>query len=99
MQHQCEKWRKLVQADMHYQHVLLGKMLAAWKVRENAFFFVETCLCVLKFFSEKLSSQRPWQLRKSHLSLLFLQSYQNNIHCILYQVAEKEEQRTRLLLR
>ncbi|OXB73314.1 UNVERIFIED_CONTAM: hypothetical protein H355_008290 [Colinus virginianus] len=55
--HQCEKWRKLVQADMHYQHTLLGKTLSAWK------------------------------------------SYQNSIQCILYQVAEKEEQHNSLLLR
>ncbi|XP_053938140.1 protein SFI1 homolog isoform X2 [Cuculus canorus] len=54
--HQREKWRKLVLADRHYQHTLLGKTLAAWK------------------------------------------SYQDNIQCILYHVAEKEEQRTRLLL-
>ncbi|XP_065594981.1 protein SFI1 homolog [Cyrtonyx montezumae] len=55
--YQCEKWRKLVQADMHYQHTLLGKTLSAWK------------------------------------------SYQNSIHCILYQVAEKEKQHNSLLLR
>ncbi|XP_026715915.1 protein SFI1 homolog isoform X2 [Athene cunicularia] len=57
VRHQREKWRKLVQADMHYRHTLLGKTLAAWK------------------------------------------SYQLNVQCILYQVAEKEKQRTRLLLR
>uniref|UniRef100_U3JY94 SFI1 centrin binding protein n=1 Tax=Ficedula albicollis TaxID=59894 RepID=U3JY94_FICAL len=55
--HQREKWRKLVQADLHYQHVLMGKTLAAWKL------------------------------------------YQQNIQCILYQVAEKEKQHTQLLLR
>ncbi|KAF4789976.1 SFI1 centrin binding protein [Turdus rufiventris] len=55
--HQREKWRKLVQADLHYRHVLLGKTLAAWKI------------------------------------------YQQNIQCILYQVAEKEKQHTQLLLR
>ncbi|OWK60198.1 Protein SFI1 [Lonchura striata] len=55
--HQCEKWRKLMRADLHYQRVLLGKTLAAWKI------------------------------------------YQQNIQCILYQVAEKEKQHTRLLLR
>ncbi|KAJ7423738.1 hypothetical protein WISP_32407 [Willisornis vidua] len=30
--HQREKWRKLVQADLHYRHTLLSKTLAAWKV-------------------------------------------------------------------
>ncbi|XP_062446424.1 protein SFI1 homolog isoform X2 [Rhea pennata] len=55
--HQCEKWKKLVRADMHYQHMLLGKAMAGWK------------------------------------------NYQHNIQCILYQVAEKEKQHTRLLLR
>ncbi|RMC05984.1 hypothetical protein DUI87_17529 [Hirundo rustica rustica] len=55
--HQREKWRKLVQADLHYRHVLLGKTLAAWKI------------------------------------------YQQNTQCILYQVAEKEKQRSQLLLR
>ncbi|XP_014818370.1 PREDICTED: protein SFI1 homolog [Calidris pugnax] len=54
--HQHEKWKKLVRADVHYQHTLLGKTLAAWK------------------------------------------SYQHNIQGILYQVAEKEEERRRLLL-
>uniref|UniRef100_A0A8D0LA18 SFI1 centrin binding protein n=1 Tax=Sphenodon punctatus TaxID=8508 RepID=A0A8D0LA18_SPHPU len=31
VRHQCEKWKKLVRADMHYRHSLLGKVLAAWK--------------------------------------------------------------------
>lgn len=45
VEHQREKWSKLVQADVHYQHVLLGKTLAAWKVGGNVLSF-EGLVCV-----------------------------------------------------
>jgi len=36
-----------VQADMHYQHTLLGKILAAWKVGGKVLFFVGLgCVCL-----------------------------------------------------
>ncbi|XP_067406147.1 protein SFI1 homolog isoform X2 [Emydura macquarii macquarii] len=57
IRHRCKKWKTLVQADMHYQHSLLSRVLTAWK------------------------------------------SHQQNIQCILRQVAEKEEEHNRALLR
>ncbi|KGL74590.1 Protein SFI1, partial [Tinamus guttatus] len=45
--HQCEKWKKLVRADIHYQHTLLGKALAAWKSYQH------NVRCILNQVSEK----------------------------------------------
>lgn len=34
-----------MQADLHYQRVLLGKTLAAWKVGWNSLFEALVCMC------------------------------------------------------
>ncbi|XP_075754143.1 protein SFI1 homolog isoform X2 [Pelodiscus sinensis] len=58
VEHRSKKWKTLVQADIHYQHSLLGRVLAAWKS------YQQNIQSVLRQGAEKEDAHRRALLRQ-----------------------------------